>query len=138
MPVELLKNKNIVQVLVKISYPLIRAVDIFGYIFWEESCNQGRLICSVRMDITHQLFFSHERLSEATGTATAAFVLAFLEGSTMLGVWYPEQLSAGGEVTWRRCAPKYYRSYFVLRSSTSKRQLEESPGQDKKMKRSQT
>ncbi|KAL3655984.1 hypothetical protein CASFOL_000380 [Castilleja foliolosa] len=81
MPVEHLKNKNIVQVFVKISYPLIRAADIFS-----GKKAAIRLICSVRMNRTHQLF-SVTKHSPTTGTATAAFVLPVLEGSTMLGVY---------------------------------------------------
>ncbi|KAL3653335.1 hypothetical protein CASFOL_003016 [Castilleja foliolosa] len=86
MPVKLLKNKNIVQVLVKISYPLIRAVDIFS---GKKAAIRVDLQCSGGYNSS--AIFSHERLSEAAGTATAAFVLAVLEGSTMPGVWYPEE-----------------------------------------------
>ncbi|KAF5937044.1 hypothetical protein HYC85_024550 [Camellia sinensis] len=35
--------------------------------------------------------FSHKRLSVSVGTATAAFALAILEGSTQPGVWFPEE-----------------------------------------------
>ncbi|KAL3619040.1 hypothetical protein CASFOL_037268 [Castilleja foliolosa] len=91
MPVELLKNRNIVQVLVKISYPLIRAVDIFS---GKRAAIRVDLQCSDGYNSS--AIFSHERLSEATGTATAAFVLVVLEGSTMLGDWYPNIIG------WRR------------------------------------
>ncbi|KAL3653334.1 hypothetical protein CASFOL_003015 [Castilleja foliolosa] len=86
MPVELLKNKNVVQLLVKMSYPLIHAVDIF---FGVKAAIRVDLQCSDGYNTS--AIFSHQRLSEATGTATAAFVLAVLEGSTKPGVWYPEQ-----------------------------------------------
>uniref|UniRef100_J3KUV5 Saccharopine dehydrogenase NADP binding domain-containing protein n=1 Tax=Oryza brachyantha TaxID=4533 RepID=J3KUV5_ORYBR len=35
--------------------------------------------------------FSHKKLSVSVGYATAAFVLAVLEGSTQPGVWFPEE-----------------------------------------------
>ncbi|KAL6518994.1 hypothetical protein OROHE_017418 [Orobanche hederae] len=86
MPVELLKDKNIVQLLSKLSYPFIRAVD---KISGEKAAIRVDLQCTDGYNTA--AIFSHERLAEAAGTATAAFVLAILEGSTKPGVWYPEE-----------------------------------------------
>ncbi|KAL6503375.1 hypothetical protein OROGR_025298 [Orobanche gracilis] len=86
MPVELLKDKNIVQLLSKVSYPFIRAVD---KISGEKAAIRVDLQCTDGYNAA--AIFSRERLAEAVGTATAAFVLAVLEGSTKPGVWYPEE-----------------------------------------------
>ncbi|XP_058098665.1 uncharacterized protein LOC131243365 isoform X2 [Magnolia sinica] len=45
-------------------------------------CSNGRSTTGI---------FSHKRLSLSVGSATAAFALAVLEGSTEPGVWYPEE-----------------------------------------------
>ncbi|KAL6503373.1 hypothetical protein OROGR_025296 [Orobanche gracilis] len=74
---ELLKDKNIVQLLSKVSYPFIRAVD---KISGEKAAIRVDLQCTDGYNAA--AIFSRERLAEAVGTATAAFVLAVLEGST--------------------------------------------------------
>nr|POE53882.1 hypothetical protein CFP56_27569 [Quercus suber] len=45
-------------------------------------CSEGRNTVGI---------FSHRRLSVSEGAATAAFVIAVLEGSTQPGVWFPEE-----------------------------------------------
>ncbi|KAL6503372.1 hypothetical protein OROGR_025295 [Orobanche gracilis] len=84
--IELLKDKNIVQLLSKVSYRFIRAVD---KISGEKAAIKVDLQCTDGYNAA--AIFSRERLAEAVGTATAAFVLAVLEGSTKPGVWYPEE-----------------------------------------------
>ncbi|KAL9169183.1 hypothetical protein ABFS82_04G063700 [Erythranthe guttata] len=86
LPTEILKNKNIVQMLVQLSYPMIRAVDVIS---GQNASIKVDLQCSDGYNSS--AIFSHKRLSEAAGTATAAFVIAVLEGSTKPGVWYPEE-----------------------------------------------
>ncbi|GER40754.1 saccharopine dehydrogenase family protein [Striga asiatica] len=86
LPVEILKDRRIVQFLSKFSYPFIRAVDVIS---GEKAAIRVDLECSDGYNTS--AIFSHQRLAEAAGTATAAFVLAVLEGSTKPGVWYPEE-----------------------------------------------
>ncbi|KAK4407447.1 hypothetical protein Sango_0325700 [Sesamum angolense] len=112
VPTNFLRDQRIVEMLVQLSYPLIRAVDVIT----------GEIM-SIKVDLecsdgyTTTAIFSHKRLSEyipishssgfslmmtvinhltfdsnlAAGVATAAFALAVLEGSTKPGVWYPEE-----------------------------------------------
>ncbi|KAL0459143.1 UNVERIFIED_CONTAM: hypothetical protein Slati_0541500 [Sesamum latifolium] len=86
VPTNFLRDQRIVQMLVQFSYPLIRAVDV---ITGEIMSIKVDLECSDGYNTT--AIFSHKRLSEAAGAATAAFALAVLEGSTKPGVWYPEE-----------------------------------------------
>ncbi|KAK4419613.1 hypothetical protein Salat_2374200 [Sesamum alatum] len=86
VPSNFLRNQRIVEMLVQFSYPLIRAVDVLT---GETMSIKVDLECSDGYNTT--AIFSHEKLSEAAGVATAAFVLAVLEGSTKPGVWYPEE-----------------------------------------------
>ncbi|CAA0805844.1 Saccharopine dehydrogenase [Striga hermonthica] len=86
LPVEILKDRRIVQFLSKFSYPFIRAVDVIS---GEKAAIRVDLECSDGYNTS--AIFSHQRLAEAAGTATAAFALAVLEGSTKPGVWYPEE-----------------------------------------------
>ncbi|KAI3450018.1 hypothetical protein Pfo_006683 [Paulownia fortunei] len=86
LPAEFLRDKNIVQWLVPLSYPLIRIIDAISgetaSIKVDLQCSDGSSSAAI---------FSHKRLSEATGISTAAFVIAVLEGSTKPGVWFPEE-----------------------------------------------
>ncbi|KAL2540927.1 Saccharopine dehydrogenase [Abeliophyllum distichum] len=86
LPSEYLRDRSKVQQLVQLFDPLVRAVDgISG----ERVSMRVDLECS---DGHHRIgIFSHRRLSESVGNATAAFVLAMLEGSTQPGVWFPEE-----------------------------------------------
>ncbi|XP_011080443.1 uncharacterized protein LOC105163699 [Sesamum indicum] len=86
VPTNFLRDQRIVQMLVQFSYPLIRAVDV---ITGEIMSIKVDLECSDGYNTT--AIFSHKRLSEVVGVATAAFALAVLEGSTKPGVWYPEE-----------------------------------------------
>ncbi|KAL6503398.1 hypothetical protein OROGR_025321 [Orobanche gracilis] len=79
MPVELLKDKNIVQLLSKLSYPFIRAVD---KISGEKAAIRVDLQCTDGYNAA--AIFSHERLAQAVGTAINAFVLAVLEETQSL------------------------------------------------------
>ncbi|KAF8395795.1 hypothetical protein HHK36_019749 [Tetracentron sinense] len=83
---EFLRDKSKVQQLVQAFDPLVRAIDgIAGErvsMRVDLDCSNGRSTLGL---------FSHRRLSESVGTATAAFVLAVLEGSTQTGVWFPEE-----------------------------------------------
>ncbi|XP_022884108.1 uncharacterized protein LOC111400882 isoform X2 [Olea europaea var. sylvestris] len=85
-PSEFLRDRSKVQQLVQLFDPLVRKVDgIAG----EKVSMRVDLECS---DGRHRIgIFSHRRLSESVGTATAAFVIAMLEGSTRPGVWFPEE-----------------------------------------------
>ncbi|KAL6199683.1 hypothetical protein ACLB2K_029466 [Fragaria x ananassa] len=89
LPAELLRDRSKVQQMVKMFDPVVRAVDeIAGErvsMRVDLDCSGGRNTVSV---------FSHKKLSVSVGTATTAFVLAVLEGSTKPGVWFPEE--AGG------------------------------------------
>ncbi|XP_022730684.1 uncharacterized protein LOC111285472 [Durio zibethinus] len=86
LPVEFLRDRNKVQQLVQLFNPLVRAVDgIAGErvsMRVDLECTNGRSTLAL---------FSHRRLSVLVGTATAAFALAILEGSTQSGVWFPEE-----------------------------------------------
>ncbi|KAJ4839606.1 hypothetical protein Tsubulata_029633 [Turnera subulata] len=86
LPPEYLRDRSKVQQLVQLFDPLVRAVDgIAG----ERVSMRVDLECT---DGRHTIgIFSHRRLSVCVGTATAAFVLAVLEGSTQPGVWFPEE-----------------------------------------------
>ncbi|KAK6937188.1 Saccharopine dehydrogenase, NADP binding domain [Dillenia turbinata] len=86
LPAEFLRDRNKVQQLVQLFDPVVRAIDgIAGERFSmrvDLECSNGRNTVGI---------FSHRRLSVSVGTATAAFVLAVLEGSTQPGVWFPEE-----------------------------------------------
>ncbi|GMQ00845.1 hypothetical protein CsSME_00047739 [Camellia sinensis var. sinensis] len=75
-----------VQNLVEQFDPVVQAVDgIAGErvsMRVDLECADGRNTLAL---------FSHKRLSVSVGTATAAFALAILEGSTQPGVWFPEE-----------------------------------------------
>ncbi|KAF3452497.1 hypothetical protein FNV43_RR02930 [Rhamnella rubrinervis] len=86
LPVELLRDRRKVQQLVQLFDPVVRAVDgIAG----ERVSMRVDLECSNERNTVG--IFSHRRLSVSVGTATAAFALAVLEGSTEPGVWFPEE-----------------------------------------------
>ncbi|XP_027185640.1 uncharacterized protein LOC113783641 isoform X1 [Coffea eugenioides] len=86
LPAEFLRDRSKVQQLVQAFDPLVRAVDKFA----------GERV-SMRVDLEGSdgynriAIFSHRQLSKSVGNATAAFVLAVLEGSTQPGVWFPEE-----------------------------------------------
>ncbi|OAY30120.1 uncharacterized protein LOC110630915 isoform X2 [Manihot esculenta] len=86
LPPEYLRDRSKVQQLVQLFDPLVRAVDgIAGErvsMRVDLECTDGRNTVGI---------FSHRRLSVSVGNATAAFVLAVLEGSTQPGVWFPEE-----------------------------------------------
>ncbi|XP_062202958.1 uncharacterized protein LOC133905241 [Phragmites australis] len=86
LPVEYLRDKNKVQKLVESVDPLVRAVDgIVGErvsMRVDLECSNGRNTIGL---------FTHKKLSLSVGYATAAFVLAVLEGNTQPGVWFPEE-----------------------------------------------
>ncbi|XP_040384977.1 uncharacterized protein LOC121055788 [Oryza brachyantha] len=86
LPVEFLRDKNKVLKLVKFVDPFVRAIDgIAGErvsMRVDLDCSNGRNTIGL---------FSHKKLSVSVGYATAAFVLAVLEGSTQPGVWFPEE-----------------------------------------------
>ncbi|KAB1228005.1 hypothetical protein CJ030_MR1G022992 [Morella rubra] len=86
LPVEFLRDRSRVQELVQQFDPVVRAVDrISGErvsMRVDLECSDGRNVVGI---------FSHKRLSVSVGTATAAFALAILEGSTQPGVWFPEE-----------------------------------------------
>nr|CBX25362.1 hypothetical_protein [Oryza brachyantha] len=72
--------------LVKFVDPFVRAIDgIAG----ERVSMRVDLDCSNGRNTIRS--FSHKKLSVSVGYATAAFVLAVLEGSTQPGVWFPEE-----------------------------------------------
>lgn len=85
-PQEVLKDRSKVNELVQLFDPVVRALDgIAGErvsMRVDLECSDGRNTVGV---------FSHKRLSVSVGNATAAFVLAVLEGSTQPGVWFPEE-----------------------------------------------
>ncbi|EEF48935.1 uncharacterized protein LOC8274331 [Ricinus communis] len=85
-PPEVLRDRSKVQQLVQLFDPLVRALDgIAGErvsMRIDLECSDGRNTVGI---------FSHKRLSVSVGNATAAFVLAILEGSTKPGVWFPEE-----------------------------------------------
>ncbi|WRX31820.1 Saccharopine dehydrogenase [Theobroma cacao] len=86
LPTEFLRDRSKVQQLVQLFDPLVRAVDgIAGErvsMRVDLECSDGRNTLAL---------FSHRRLSVLVGSATAAFALAILEGSTQPGVWFPEE-----------------------------------------------
>ncbi|KAL7227200.1 hypothetical protein ACSBR1_022124 [Camellia fascicularis] len=86
LPGEFLRDRIKVQNLVEQFDPVVRVVDgIAG----ERVSMRVNLECA---DGRNTLaLFSHKRLSVSVGTATAAFALAILEGSTQPGVWFPEE-----------------------------------------------
>lgn len=86
LPPEFLRDRRKVQQLVDLFDPVVRAVDgISG----ERVSMRVDLECSGQRNTVG--IFSHKRLSVSVGVATAAFVLAVLEGSTQPGVWLPEE-----------------------------------------------
>lgn len=86
LPVEFLRDKNKVLKLVGFVDPFVRAIDgIAG----ERVSMRVDLDCSNGKNTIG--LFSHRKLSVSVGYATAAFVLAVLEGSTQPGVWFPEE-----------------------------------------------
>ncbi|KAJ7959720.1 Saccharopine dehydrogenase [Quillaja saponaria] len=86
LPVEFLRDRSKVQQLVQLFDPWVRAIDgIAGErmsMRVDLECSDGRNTVGI---------FTHRRLSVSVGTATAAFALAVLEGSTQPGVWFPEE-----------------------------------------------
>lgn len=86
LPVEFLRDRNKVLKLVGFVDPFVRAIDgIAG----ERVSMRVDLDCSNGKNTIG--LFSHRKLSVSVGYATAAFVLAVLEGSTQPGVWFPEE-----------------------------------------------
>ncbi|XP_065862201.1 uncharacterized protein [Euphorbia lathyris] len=85
-PQEVLKDRSKVNELVELFDPVVRALDgIAGErvsMRVDLECTDGRNTVGI---------FSHKSLSVSVGNATAAFVLAVLEGSTQPGVWFPEE-----------------------------------------------
>ncbi|KAL6870648.1 hypothetical protein ACP4OV_014496 [Aristida adscensionis] len=83
---EVLRDKRLIRKLVESVDPLIRAIDgIAGErvsVRVDLECSNGRNTIGL---------FTHKKLSVSVGQATAAFVLAILEGSTQPGVWFPEE-----------------------------------------------
>ncbi|GMY16413.1 carboxynorspermidine synthase [Fagus crenata] len=86
LPAEFLRDRSKVQELVQLFDPIVREVDKFAgervSMRVDLECSDGRNTVGI---------FSHRRLSESVGNATAAFALAVLEGSTQPGVWFPEE-----------------------------------------------
>ncbi|CAL1409664.1 unnamed protein product [Linum trigynum] len=86
LPQEFLKDRSKVGSMVQLFDPLVRAVDGFA---GERVAMRIDLKCTDGRDTVG--LFSHKSLSQCVGTATAAFALAVLEGSTQPGVWFPEE-----------------------------------------------
>lgn len=86
LPAEFLQDRSKVQQLVKLFDPLVRTVDAFA---GERVSMRVDLECSDGYNRVG--IFSHKQLSKSVGQATAAFVLAILEGNTKPGVWFPEE-----------------------------------------------
>uniref|UniRef100_A0A0E0F9C6 Saccharopine dehydrogenase NADP binding domain-containing protein n=1 Tax=Oryza meridionalis TaxID=40149 RepID=A0A0E0F9C6_9ORYZ len=86
LPVEFLRDKNKVLKLVGFVDPFVRAIDSIA---GERVSMRVDLDCSNGKNTIG--LFSHRKLSVSVGYATAAFVLAVLEGSTQPGVWFPEE-----------------------------------------------
>ncbi|KAL6976610.1 hypothetical protein U1Q18_025397, partial [Sarracenia purpurea var. burkii] len=86
LSVEFLTDRTKVQKLVQQFDPVVRAIDgIAGErvsMRIDLECSDGRNTLAI---------FSHKRLSISVGSATAAFAIAILEGSTQPGVWFPEE-----------------------------------------------
>ncbi|XP_010279568.1 PREDICTED: uncharacterized protein LOC104613444 [Nelumbo nucifera] len=86
LPAEFLRDRSKVQKLVELFDPLVRGIDgIAGErvsMRVDLECSKGRSTLGI---------FSHRSLSVSVGTATAAFAMAVLEGSTQPGVWFPEE-----------------------------------------------
>ncbi|KAF3327159.1 Saccharopine dehydrogenase NADP binding domain-containing protein [Carex littledalei] len=86
IPMETFRDKNKVMELVELIDPVVRAVDgIAGErmsMRVDLECTNGKTTIGL---------FTHKKLSVSVGYATAAFVLAVLEGSTQPGVWFPEE-----------------------------------------------
>ncbi|PQQ20789.1 uncharacterized protein Pyn_10460 [Prunus yedoensis var. nudiflora] len=86
LPAELLRDRSKVQQMVDLFDPVVRRVDSIAgervSMRVDLECSDGRNTVGI---------FSHKRLSVSVGNATAAFVLAILEGSTKPGVWFPEE-----------------------------------------------
>ncbi|KAF3327161.1 Saccharopine dehydrogenase NADP binding domain-containing protein [Carex littledalei] len=83
---ETVRDKDEILRFVQLIDPLIRVVD-----------NISGQSLSMRVDLdckngkSTMGLFTHKKLSVCAGYATAAFVLAVLEGSTQPGVWFPEE-----------------------------------------------
>lgn len=86
LPPEFLRDRSKVQELVELFDPIVRVVD---KIAGERVSMRVDLDCTDGRDTVG--IFSHRRLSVSVGTATAAFAMAILEGSTQPGVWFPEE-----------------------------------------------
>ncbi|CAI0450212.1 unnamed protein product [Linum tenue] len=86
LPQEFLKDRSKVGEMVQLFDPLVRTVDGFA---GERVAMRIDLKCTDGRDTVG--LFSHKSLSQCVGTATAAFALAILEGSTQPGVWFPEE-----------------------------------------------
>ncbi|KAJ4780233.1 hypothetical protein LUZ62_064490 [Rhynchospora pubera] len=86
LPMETFRDKNKVLQLVQLIDPLVRVVDgIAGErvsMRVDLECTNGKTTIGL---------FTHKKLSVSVGYATAAFVLAVLEGNTQPGVWFPEE-----------------------------------------------
>ncbi|XP_078152160.1 uncharacterized protein LOC144547399 [Carex rostrata] len=87
LPKETVRHKDEIRRFVQLIDPLIRVVD-----------NISGQSLSMRVDLdckngkSTMGLFTHKRLSVCAGYATAAFVLAVLEGSTQPGVWFSEEV----------------------------------------------
>ncbi|EOY32766.1 Saccharopine dehydrogenase isoform 1 [Theobroma cacao] len=115
LPTEFLRDRSKVQQLVQLFDPLVRAVDgIAGErvsMRVDLECSDGRntlaLFSHRRLSVRHWVLHNSQKCfigcfeldmmyaefiySRLVGSATAAFALAILEGSTQPGVWFPEE-----------------------------------------------
>lgn len=107
--------------------PLVRAVDTIS----------GEAV-GMRVDVQLESgqeavgLFVHRFLSEVVGSSTAAFAEAILEGSTMPGVWYPEEKGAlsSGVARLRvvhRAAQGYTKPCFRFELNKAPWQIESDP-----------
>ncbi|MCO5552918.1 hypothetical protein L7F22_006437 [Adiantum nelumboides] len=85
-PPGFLKDRTKVEKLVKLSNPLVRAVD--GLVGERVSMRVDYETTTGKKSVG---LFTHKKLSVCVGVAVSAFVRAVLEGSTQPGVWYPEE-----------------------------------------------
>ena len=84
-----LSDPKVVNTLVKLVDPLVRAVDsAVGEkvaMLVEVEFNDGKIAAGL---------FVHEYLSQSVGISTAAFARSMLAGGTSPGVWFPEEQGA--------------------------------------------
>lgn len=108
-------------------------VEFQNFGFYQESHQKGKILWPIEQEIVYNLFHLHDinynfefnsfHFCRSVGQATAAFVLAVLEGNTKPGVWFPEEVYTHTHIFYL-----YKHSITLLDPSCSLKELQSKQG----------